>query len=90
MATIYKQLEDITVIFTFLNTYISILQKHKETGIMHKKKYCLRPCNVVCRLRMNKTTPPVLHVLSWHVRGHFHYTFNPHIINSWKADFFTL
>ena len=35
MAIIYKQLEDIAVIFTFVNTYISILQKHK-TGIMHK------------------------------------------------------
>jgi hypothetical protein len=35
MATIYKQLEGTAVIFTFLNTHISILQKHNETG-MHK------------------------------------------------------
>jgi len=36
MATIYKQLEGTAAIFTFLNTHISILQKHKKTGIMHK------------------------------------------------------
>jgi len=35
MATIYNQLESTAVIFTFVNTHISVLQKHKETGIMH-------------------------------------------------------